>query len=691
MFLKHLVLFFRYVLMLWLGTSIVYAACTPSGTAGDDNVICTGATSGYQEFYGGSDRILLQPGVTGSGVYWLDERNGGNSLTDGNDTFIANESVFLWVFGFNGDDYFEINGSTFSNLYADTNPNWVDQRGDDTIIINRSVSNGWILGGNDADTLVIRDSNVSFVAAGYSDIYSDLSGYIDYTPFDGDDNITLDNVDFNVTNYAYPNRPGAVESGKADDTIRFVNGGNAYSVTGGHGNDTIIVEDDTQFNACSFVNDRNNNVACGIYGDEPYGSEPGSSPIAGHGDDTIILKNGHLLNNVVNGGDGSDQLTIYAPVQFFDSVLDGGDDRNISDGFIDTLVFDGWVGDVNGSNLRNWESVILENGSSISFTNDTISVGFENGTDPQTNFPYGLTVTNGAALLIDHNFTVYGNLHNEGVIDLQKDNVVGTVLTVENDYSAQNSIVRLDVVLNDASPIISDRLVVKEERSGTTWLELHNLNGTGGQTPTGDNAGILLVEVLGDANGLFALQGGSVTVNEYEYTLVEGSNGNWYLQSKKIEPTPPKPTPPCPNPCPPMPCPVPPPDTYAITVYDDSLYVPAGESVTKTFPAADIPSECTGNVIWQIVTEPRNGDVVVNEAQSSYTYVPTDGYLGSDHFMYAAETENCHSNVATIAIAVGEDNNGTGTVKSTPAYSGWSIFLMMVLTVLFAYRNRYHL
>jgi hypothetical protein len=151
-------------------TGFLYASCIPGGTSGNDTVTCTGTTSGYQEFYGGSDHITLTSGTTGNGVFWLDERNGGNSATDGNDTFIANGSLFSWVFGFNGDDYFDVNGSKFRNLYADTNPNWVEQRGNDTIIIKNSVSDGWILGGNDNDTLMIKDSNVSFVASGYSDI-----------------------------------------------------------------------------------------------------------------------------------------------------------------------------------------------------------------------------------------------------------------------------------------------------------------------------------------------------------------------------------------------------------------------------------------------------------------------------------------------------------------------------------------
>lgn len=532
-YLKYIYLL-QYLMIFGCVTADLYASCSPSATPGNDTVVCVGATSGYQEFYGGDDHIVLQSGVTGNGIYWLDEKLAGNSVTDGNDTFVVSDSHFLWVFGFNGGDYFEVNGSTFSNLYADTNPNWVDQRGDDTIIINRSVSNGWILGGNDADTLIIKDSNVSFVAAGYSDIYSDLPGYIDYTPFDGDDNITLDNVDFNVTNYAYPNRPGTVEGGKSDDTILFINGGNAYSVTGGHGDDTIIVEDDTQFNRCTFVNDRNSNVTCGIYGDEPYESEPGSPPIAAHGDDSIILKNGHLLNNVVNGGDGSDQLTIYAPVRFFDSVLDGGDDRNISDGFVDVLLFEGWVGDVNGSNLRNWEQIVIDDFSDINLRNNELNTSMDGGTNLNNGMRYGLTIQQNSRVSIFHDFTINGNLQNDAEVTLSDSNLPGTVLNITGDYGSNGGVLYIDTVLNSGYPAISDVLHVSGNTSGISQIYITNIGGLGAQT-TGN--GILVVQVDGNSNGEFFLQNSSLSAGDYLYTLYKAVDGNWYLHSTYSEKT----------------------------------------------------------------------------------------------------------------------------------------------------------
>jgi hypothetical protein len=536
---------------------------------------------------------------------------------------------------------------------------------------------------------MIKDSNVSFVAAGYSDIYSDLPGYVDYTPYDGDDNITLDNVDFNVTNYVYPKRAGAVEGGKGNDTIRFINGGNAYSVTGGHGDDTIIVEGDTQFNSCIFTNDRNNSVACGIYGDEPYASEPGASPIKAHGDDNITLKDGHLLGIVINGGDGSDRVSIFPPVDLFQSVLDGGDDMSVFDGFVDTLIFDGWKGDLHGSLLLNWEQIIFQNGAQISVGSKVLSTAGESGMDPQTNLPYGLAITSGTSLLLSYDLTIKGNVYNKGMISLQQDSNATTQLIIESDYNADSGVVALDVVLNTASPMLSDRLIIYGATSGTTWLQLHNLNGTGGQTPTGDNEGILLVEVQGASQGTFVLKEGSIIVNDYEYKLVQGSNGNWYLQSSKLKPTPTPPTPPCPNPCP-GPCPLPP-DSHDIIVSDDTLRVLENTPATQTFPSATIADSCSGSLIWTMVTEPIHGDVVISETEGNYTYLPKEDYHGRDYFSYKVQTQKCVSNTATITVIVGDDENQTETVKKSPAYSGWSLLLIVLGTVLFAYRSRQYI
>ncbi len=511
----------------------LYAACTPAATGGDDSISCTGTISGTYALRteGGSDSVLLTD-VTGNGVFWLDESIAGNPLTDSNDTFIARNSIFYWVFMFGGDDHIKIYDSNFSNVYADTNPNYVTQRGNDTIYIENAMSNGWILGGNDNDQITIKDSNVSFVAAGYSDIY----GAIDYTPFDGNDTIILDHVGFTVSNYYYTTRPGAVEGGKADDTIRFIHGGEAKNVTGGHGNDLIEIYDGVHFTPCVFTNDIGGNVTCGIYGDEPYISEPNATRIPLlHGDDHILISDADIKEIMVHGGDGSDGIRIETPVLLDGTILDGGDDKSIIDGFVDVLLFDQWSGELNGSLIQHWESIVLDTASHIQFIDTNISVGFEDGIDLNTGYPYGLILQNSSILDIDHSFAVEGNLHNNAIVDLQ-DGMTDTVLHVSNDYRSEGGDIYLDVTLNDASIQLADILVVGRDTVGESTLYIDNIGGLGAQTPTGDDDGILVVVVNGTSNATFVLND-ILTSGEYLYKLHKSSQGNWYLRSEKIDPT----------------------------------------------------------------------------------------------------------------------------------------------------------
>ena len=288
-----------------------------------------------------------------------------------------------------------------------------------------------------------------------------------------------------------------------------------------------------------------------------YSSEPNATAIPLlHGDDKIVLHNGDLSGIFVQGGDGSDIVKIDTPVRLTDTLLDGGDDIGSADGFVDRVEFKQWTGDLNGSQFHNWEQIRLHDTSAITWLDDNISTGVESGMDASSGLPYGLIVDDNSRLNFYHDFVINGNLHNGAIVDLQDGNASGTVLKIEGDYTASFGEIYLDTVLNNASPSISDMLVVEGSTSGNSVLNIANIDGTGGQTPTGDNNGILVIEVHGDSNGTFTLDS-PLQAGDYRYHLLKGSNGNWYLQSIKDEPTPtPKPiiTPtPTPTPSPEIP------------------------------------------------------------------------------------------------------------------------------------------
>lgn len=508
-------------------TNILHANCLSAGTAGDDVVNCTGATSGHQFFLGGSDNVTLT-NVTGSAFFWLDQHAYGDASTDKKDKFYATDSNFEWIFAFGDDDYFEINGSNFNNLYADTNPPVVDQHGDDRIIMRNSTSHGYIQGGNDSDTITLIDCNVSNIASGYSNIIDPWNWIGDYTPYDGNDTVVLDHVNFTVPLYwDLTQIEGSLYTGKGDDSITFLHGGEVYYVYGGHGSDIIEIFDGVHFNYCS--NSSQTTDVCGIYGDETYESELNASqaPLL-HGDDRILVHDAILDQILVQAGDGSDYLLLEQPVSIKATNLNGGDDISIADGFVDRVQFEQWVGDLNGSQFANWEQVHLHNASSITMLDNNITAGSDIGTDAISGLPYGIIIEDNSQLNIYHDFIIKANLNNDATLNLQDGNTPGAKLTIENNYASSDGSIYLDAVLNNGLPNITDKLIISENSYGTTLLYIENIAGAGGDTASGND--IMVIEVLGNSNAIFKL-GNTLETNDYWYNLQKKLDGNWYLVS----------------------------------------------------------------------------------------------------------------------------------------------------------------
>jgi len=507
---------------------VTYAACVPGGTAGDDTVVCTGTVNGFQRFRGGNDHVTLL-NVAGNGYYWLDKYLYGDPATDGNDSFYVRDSHFVWVAGLGGDDYFEINGSDFSNLYADIVPPHANQRGSDTILIRNSTANGWILGGNDNDHIEIHDSNISQLASGYSDTFD-----ISYSQFDGNDHILLDHVNFTIPNYIYTTFPGVVEMGDGNDSIEMVGGGEGFSIFGGYGDDVISIRDGEHFHSCSYRDERNISRRCGIYGDEEYSLEHNISHddaymSSHHGDDVITIDDADIRGLVINGGHGSDHVTIKTPVSLDGAELDGGDDASIADGFVDWLVFERWSGDLNASLLHGWEQITIDDFSDIVLGGNELNTSTDLGTDPLNGMIYGLSLIHGTQVKIPSDLTINGNLQNDAEVNLSDGGLPGEVLTINGDYGSNGGVLDLDVVLGSSISSKSDTLHIRGDTSGTTQLHIDNIGGAGGET-TGD--GILLIEVDGDSRGVFVLDRSPIDIGDYLYTLYLHTDGNWYLRSQ---------------------------------------------------------------------------------------------------------------------------------------------------------------
>lgn len=188
----------------------------------------------------------------------------------------------------------------------------------------------------------------------------------------------------------------------------------------------------------------------------------------------------------------------------------------------------------------------------------------------------------------DSNLTSF-TLNSGGVLNLNplsgRQVSAGNVLTIENDYAGTGGQINFNTVLaGDDS--VTDKLIVRGNTDGTTFVSVNNAGGSGAQTLNG----IELIHVDGLSNGDF-IQNGRIAAGAYDYTLGRGqgvNSGNWYLTSGKKTPVPnPEPTPapePTPEPNPePTPEPNPGPEP---SVYDNNLRPEAG-SYTANMAAAN--------------------------------------------------------------------------------------------------------
>ena len=614
------------------------------GTDGPETILCTGPTIKEAQFKGGDDTVTLI-GVTSrtdrNNIYWLDSKLHGNPVKDGNDVFRADSSEFYWVFGFGGDDLFEVYNSEFNNLYGDTNPYWVDQNGSDTITIKNSTSYGYILGGNQDDTITITDSQVFAVYSGFSDIWTGF----DYTPYDTNDTVILDNVSFTSPVYHDSNLTmGYLVTGRGNDKITFLNGGEVYYVTAGHGSDTLEVFDNVHFNGCPIDSSGD---SCGIYMDVPYHRDKNLSESylsSVDGDDLVLMHGGDILESFIKTQHGSDRIVIEAPVlASTQTVFDGGDDCSISDGHIDELLFDHWVGELNGTNVLNWERIVLNSGTRITFADDNLSVGYE-----YSSHEYGLIIRPDAILKEDHDFKIDGNLYNRGVIDLRSASP-NTTLSVTGDYVADNATVYLESRLDDANPSTSDILVIKGNSSGNTKLFIDNIDGGGAATI---GKGILLIQVWGNSLGTFSLEAPIVTGN-YIYLLFKEEDGNWYLQSKRRK---------------------------GILAVDDFYLVNDLQGITFDVRSNDIP----GFGLWEdhklsLLSFPHSG-ILQFLSDGKFHYIPEPDYEGKVSFRYQIIDARGNEDIATVILdvicATSQPNDGKGGPM------GWPGILVLLLGLL---------
>jgi outer membrane autotransporter protein len=276
-----------------------------------------------------------------------------------------------------------------------------------------------------------------------------------------------------------------------------------------------------------------------IYGDDRVAS-------AGDGNDNFTWTGGTLSGGFY-GQNGSDTALVSAAGYNGSQILDGGDDVSAADGWVDKLTLQGVTATAGGAQLANWETITLDN-TRLTLAGAPLVVG--TGADA-SGAPMGLFIQPTSSVLMGQPaFTVTGDVHNAGLIDLRNPaGTPGNVLSLYGNYAGANGIVRVNTALGgDAST--TDKLVVNGNTSGTTRVFVANAGGAGAATVNG----IQVVQVTGTSSeGNFTLAA-PVQAGAYEYGLhrggrTDGDANSFYLSSVYNTPAA-VPVPGVPNPAP---------------------------------------------------------------------------------------------------------------------------------------------
>lgn len=165
----------------------------------------------------------------------------------------------------------------------------------------------------------------------------------------------------------------------------------------------------------------------------------------------------------------------------------------------------------------------MENGSLFTGTT-TINTSGEISLDLKDS-SWTLTGNSSLTHLSLNNGNVYISRYTSGTFQ-------SNVILVNGNYDSDNGILYFNTVLGDDNSV-TDRLIVKGNTSGTTWVSVSNVGGSGRHTLNG----IELISVEGKSDGEF-IQTGRIAAGAYDYTLnrgLAGNSNNWYLSNKKAD------------------------------------------------------------------------------------------------------------------------------------------------------------
>ena len=114
---------------------------------------------------------------------------------------------------------------------------------------------------------------------------------------------------------------------------------------------------------------------------------------------------------------------------------------------------------------------------------------------------------------------------NAGNIQLSGNNAARNTLTVNDNYTGNGGSLRLNTKLGDDQSE-TDKVIINGNATGTTYVAVNNVGGTGAQTVNG----IEVIKVSGTSAADAFKQEGRIVAGAYDYHLLM-KNNSWYLSS----------------------------------------------------------------------------------------------------------------------------------------------------------------
>ncbi|AWY39323.1 autotransporter outer membrane beta-barrel domain-containing protein [Pseudomonas putida] len=473
------------LLLLLVGWSHpAHAACTLTPTAGNDNFVCDSGTSGPLTDLAGNNTLSFP--VNGTGVI-----NGAVRFGAGNDIVTMDSGQIVGTLN-QGD-------------------------GANNLTISAGQITGAVSQGSGIDNFTMTGGTIQSLAQGDSrDFFRMTGGRIIGAFEDGDTAVMtggrIGRVDMKLDNNLFDMSGGAIDS----------------NLVTGFGRDTIILSGGT---IGGFISVSGGNDSVTVTGGEVAGEIRMSA-----GNDTFVWDGGGILHSRVLLEGDNDTATLRnlsETILAQTPSIDGGTG-------IDVLTFDRTTTSVPGRYV-NFETVNLNNASQLDLGSGNLVLGDSASGTGVFNIDGSSTLTSQQGSVAPFTAGQAATLNNAGIIDLTTGNSrTNDTLTVQGNYAGSGGQLRVQSVLgDDSSP--SDKLVVNNGKlTGTTTIDVTNLNGAGAATLQN---GIQVVQAQGTATsdaGAFTLKA-PLSAGAFDYVLYKGgvtpgSENSWYLRSSVVAP-----------------------------------------------------------------------------------------------------------------------------------------------------------